>query len=180
MLNEMQRVSETLPRNQFSPSFDVKEDKDAYILEGELPGMKREDVRIEFRDDQTVTVKGHREYSREEGRRPGTVEEGGDKDEGEKTIENGSTAADANTNKTSESKEVTQTSTGGKEVELAQSMPKHTYWVSERSTGEFSRSFSFPNRVDQDKVTASLKDGVLRLVLPKVVKKERARRIEIE
>jgi HSP20 family protein len=176
MLNEMQRVSESLPRNQFSPSFDVREDKDAYVLEGELPGMKREDVRIEFRDDQTVTVKGHREYRREEGRRPGMVEEGADKEEGGKTIENGSAAA----NNATESKEVTQTNTGGKEVELAQSMPKHTYWVSERSTGEFSRSFSFPNRVDQDKVTASLKDGVLRLVLPKVAKKERARRIEIE
>jgi len=180
MLNEMQRVSESASRNQltFSPNFDVREDKDAYVLEGELPGMKREDVSIEFRDDQTVTVKGHREYRREEGRRPGTVEEGGEKGEGGKTIENGATAT--NTNNASESKEVTQTNAGGKEVELAQSMPKHTYWVSERSEGEFSRSFSFPNRVDQDRVTASLKDGVLSVVLPKVAKKERARKIEIE
>ncbi|KAJ5151432.1 30 kDa heat shock protein [Penicillium canariense] len=43
----------------------------------------------------------------------------------------------------------------------------HRYWASERSVGEFSRSFSFPNGIDQDKVKASLKNGILSVTVPK-------------
>lgn len=45
---------------------------------------------------------------------------------------------------------------------------KHCYWLSERSVGEFHRTFAFPGYVDQDEVKASLKDGILSLVVPKV------------
>lgn len=44
---------------------------------------------------------------------------------------------------------------------------KHKYWVSERTVGEFQRVFTFPNRVDQDNVKASLKNGILSVVVPK-------------
>jgi len=37
----------------------------------------------------------------------------------------------------------------------------------ERAYGWFSRSFLLPSSVDQDTITATLKDGVLRVVLPK-------------
>ncbi|OKP06459.1 30 kDa heat shock protein [Penicillium subrubescens] len=43
----------------------------------------------------------------------------------------------------------------------------HRYWASERTVGEFSRTFSFPIRVDQDNVKASLKNGILSVVVPK-------------
>ncbi|KAJ5221106.1 30 kDa heat shock protein [Penicillium citrinum] len=43
----------------------------------------------------------------------------------------------------------------------------HRYWASERSIGEFSRTFSFPDRIDQDNVKASLKNGILSIVVPK-------------
>ena len=43
----------------------------------------------------------------------------------------------------------------------------HRYWASERSVGEFQRTFSLPGRVDQDAVKASLKDGILSIVVPK-------------
>ncbi|KAJ6114396.1 HSP20-like chaperone [Penicillium sp. IBT 16267x] len=41
------------------------------------------------------------------------------------------------------------------------------YWVSERTVGEFQRTFTFSTRVDQDAVKASLKGGVLSIVIPK-------------
>ncbi len=41
------------------------------------------------------------------------------------------------------------------------------YWLSERSIGEFSRSFKFASRVDQDAVTAHLDNGVLTVTVPK-------------
>ena len=43
----------------------------------------------------------------------------------------------------------------------------HKYWVSERSTGEFQRVFTFPSRVDQDRVKASLRNGILSVTVPK-------------
>ncbi|KAJ5692763.1 hypothetical protein N7462_002186 [Penicillium macrosclerotiorum] len=43
----------------------------------------------------------------------------------------------------------------------------HRYWSSERSIGEFQRTFTFPNRVDQDNVKASLKNGILSVQVPK-------------
>ncbi|QMW44335.1 hypothetical protein G4B11_007755 [Aspergillus flavus] len=44
---------------------------------------------------------------------------------------------------------------------------KPRFWVSERSVGEFHRTFTFPSRVDQENVKASLKNGILSLVVPK-------------
>ncbi len=37
----------------------------------------------------------------------------------------------------------------------------------ERVCGKFHRSFLLPGSVDQDSITASLKDGILKIVLPK-------------
>jgi HSP20 family protein len=46
---------------------------------------------------------------------------------------------------------------------------RHNYWVSERSVGEFHRTFTFPSRVDSEAVTAKLKDGILSVMISKVV-----------
>lgn len=42
-----------------------------------------------------------------------------------------------------------------------------TYYASERTYGSFTRAFTLPEGTDTDKVQAELKDGVLRLTLPK-------------
>ena len=57
--------------------------------------------------------------------------------------------------------------------------PSFKYWVSERSVGEFERRFSFPGRVELENVKASLKNGILSVVVPKVVAHQ-SRRINIE
>ncbi|KAH0843062.1 hypothetical protein AYO21_08760 [Fonsecaea monophora] len=157
--SELQKLSDNASRT-FAPKFDVKEAKDSYILEGELPGIDQKDVIIEFADEQTLTVKGRTESFREEGSKPSATAGG----EGKKE----EAAA-------SGSKEVA--TTGSKEV--AKSEPQHTYWVSERSVGEFARSFSFPNPVDHERVKASMKNGILSIVVPKLQKAKSAKRIEI-
>lgn len=53
------------------------------------------------------------------------------------------------------------------------------YWVSERSVGDFMRTFRFPTGVDQEKVKASMKDGILSIVVPKV-EKAKGHKIPIE
>jgi len=40
----------------------------------------------------------------------------------------------------------------------------------ERSFGSFSRSFRFPNDIEEDKIEANFKDGVLQITLPKSAK----------
>lgn len=52
------------------------------------------------------------------------------------------------------------------------------YFVHEIGAGEFSRAFRLPSYIDPDKVSASYKDGVLVLDLPKR-EEAKPRRIEI-
>jgi len=161
--SELQRLSDNLPTNAtFAPKFDVKETKDSYTLEGELPGIDQKDVTIEFTDEQTLIIKGRTEHRHEEGQPPQTSEA--------EDVQEGESAAEP-----SQSKEV---ATSGS-TEVAKAGPQHTYWISERSVGSFQRSFSFPQPVSQD-AKASLKNGILSLVIPKVEKQNTTRRINIE
>jgi HSP20 family molecular chaperone IbpA len=59
----------------------------------------------------------------------------------------------------------------GKEVGELAEKPKSRYWLSERYHGEFSRVFSFPSAVDQDRVQAKFKDGLLNITVPKAEKR---------
>ncbi|KFY59104.1 hypothetical protein V496_05835 [Pseudogymnoascus sp. VKM F-4515 (FW-2607)] len=141
----------------FAPKFNVRELPDSYQLEGELPGIEQKDIEIEFSDKSTLTVRGKTERSYTSGTPPtGFIEEA----PAQGAIESGQTTAP----KPSE-KQVS------KEQEKRRDEGK--YWVSERSLGEFSRSFSFPHGVDQDQVQTSLKNGILNIVVPKAKKQER-------
>lgn len=42
-----------------------------------------------------------------------------------------------------------------------------TYYLTERSYGEFTRSFTLPDSADTEHVSADLKNGVLTIVIPK-------------
>lgn len=59
-----------------------------------------------------------------------------------------------------------------------QSEENKTYVLSERYRGKFQRAFMLPQAVDADRVEASYKDGVLRLVIPKA-ESAKPRRIKI-
>jgi HSP20 family protein len=49
----------------FSPSFEVRETKDAFLFKADLPGMKEEDVDIEMHGNR-LTISGKREAEHEE------------------------------------------------------------------------------------------------------------------
>jgi HSP20 family molecular chaperone IbpA len=170
----------------FNPKFDVRETEEAYELHGELPGIAREQVNIEFTEPQTLVVRGRVERSYTSGTPPAALEGGPAKaaitqgeaashshkttvtDEEFENVESGSSAETAQP-----AGEVAKT-----EKKAAAEEPKEKYWVSERSVGEFSRTFSFPGRIDQDAVSANLNNGILSIVVPKA-KKAEARRIAI-
>jgi len=166
----------------FTPKFDVKEVEDAYELHGEFPGVEQKDINIEWTDANTLTISGRHEVVREEGTRPsnlidnGNSSQGAIKEAGESHSSKQPTVEDADQPEGgNKEQQVTTTNTDNQEV--AKNQPK--YWVSERSVGEFHRSFSFPSRVDQDNVKASLKNGILSVVVPKA-KAPTPRKVEIQ
>ncbi|KAF2100568.1 HSP20-like chaperone, partial [Rhizodiscina lignyota] len=137
------------------PRFNVFEGADAYTLEGELPGVDQKNISIEFTDENTLTVRGRVE---EHNQSAASTEE--------RAVEE---AAQYHEN------DASTTTADNASVKSHQPTP----WLSERFVGEFSRSFSFASRVNQEAVTASLQNGVLSIVVPKAAKPEN-RKITIE
>ena len=52
-------------KSSFVPAVDVQETDEAYIVEADIPGMKKEDIQIEILED-TVTIQGSRNSENEE------------------------------------------------------------------------------------------------------------------
>ncbi|PIR21736.1 MAG: molecular chaperone [Deltaproteobacteria bacterium CG11_big_fil_rev_8_21_14_0_20_45_16] len=97
-------------KNGFSPSVDVSENKDCFMIRVELPGVKDDDVKVSFHDN-ILSIQGEKRFEKEE------------KDE---------------------------------------DMLRY-----ERQYGSFYRSIPFPVQIDDSKLKAKLKDGVLKITLPK-------------
>lgn len=182
---------ESTTLSSFRPKFDIKENKETYELHGELPGIDQKDVQIEFSDASTLVVKGRTERHVESGTPPtGYLENA---PEQAKIAETSSEHEHEHYHKpTVEDEQPTIASGGSGDVtpvsdnavattnaQAQQQQPKSHYWLSERSVGEFHRAFSFPTRIDQDNVKASLKNGILSIVVPKS-QAPTTRRIDIE
>jgi HSP20 family protein len=59
-----------MPRREagaFAPAVDIYEEKDAYFVKAELPGVKAEDVHVSV-ENGVLTLKGERKFEREEKR----------------------------------------------------------------------------------------------------------------
>lgn len=178
----------------FQPKFDVKETSDAYELQGELPGIDQKDISIEWQDSNTITIGGRVEHRSERGQRPaGFVTEGDagsqkqiEGQEGQEgheyhkpTVEEEATESSKQSEDKSDDQSTAVTKSSTSQEVAQQSDSDHKYWVTERSVGEFHRSFSFPTRIDQENVKASLKNGVLTITVPKT-KAKAPRKINIE
>ncbi len=172
--------------SHWQPKFDVRETGENYELHGELPGLSKEDITIEFTEPQTLVVRGKVERSYSAGTHPTAVpvEEAAPKP----TVADGGDEAKAHSRQASvaDEEEASAQESGFEVVEepkAAAAEPKKPadkakYWLSERSIGEFSRSFSFPSRVAQDEVSAGFENGVLSITVPKA-KKHESRRIAV-
>ncbi|KAK0633343.1 HSP20-like chaperone [Immersiella caudata] len=144
----------------FTPKFDVRETQASYELYGELPGVPRDQVNIEFTDPQTIVIRGRVE------RNYASADKSSDHAPHKVTVEDEKDEA-------SGSQMVKKQKNDNEQHQV-----QEKYWVSERSVGEFSRTFSFPSRVDQDAVSAGLVNGILSITAPKA-KKPEVKRISI-
>lgn len=180
---------------QWQPKFDVRETANAYELHGELPGVSKDNVTIEFSEPQTLVVRGKSERSYTAGTPPTALAEdtamSGALPEAEEepkitrqaTVEDDEDEEWSNASHSAPGTPNTTTAEVAKQPEEEKPeeekpADKAKYWLTERSIGEFSRSFNFPARVDQDEVTANFQDGILSIVVPKA-KKHESRRIAI-
>jgi len=163
----------------FSPRFDIKETKEAYELHGELPGIEREQIDIQWSDDNTLTISGQTEHRSEytSGSELAEATESSKKSESSSGYHKPSVDTEGEASASDiESTQVTRVNPG-KEVTLSEgAAPK--YLITERSFGSFHRAFQFPSRVSHEEVTANLKNGILSMKVPKAHAKE-PRRIQI-
>ncbi len=113
---------ESLMETKWTPAVDVYEDKDNIIINAEIPGVKKEDIKIELTGNQ-LTISGERKLEKEE--------------------------------------------------------KKKNYHRIERFYGNFMRTFTIPDTVQKDKISASYKDGILKVVLPKA-EEAKPKEIKIE
>ncbi|KAG9253663.1 hsp20-like protein [Emericellopsis atlantica] len=153
--------------------------------------MTKENVNIEFTDPQNMLIRGKVERTYTAGTSP-TGTHAVENKPNQKTISSGTespkshkaTVEDAGQEEEGfTSVDKTDAGHSGESQAVQKSAApqpdRAKYWLSERSIGEFSRTFNFPARVDQDGVTANLSDGILNITVPKA-KKHEARRIAIQ
>jgi HSP20 family molecular chaperone IbpA len=155
------------PIRSFAPKFDVRELNDGYYLDGELPGLDQKNIEIEFTDPRTLVINGRVE-------RAYTTDDFAESQNLPENVNN-----DSSTTKSRQPTVEDEEPEGNKIAVIAPSKhadsgvvknnfePSYHCWISERSIGEFHRTFSFPTRIDQDSVRATLKNGILSIIVPK-------------
>lgn len=182
----------------FTPRFDVTETNEAYELYGEVPGLEQADLDIQFQDAQTFVIKGKTERrlnnsatltttatpaqefeqaaqadaetSSQKSGHSATVED--DYDEADTPLVTPATTSTAPT-AAEKGKQPESAAASSSNAAPVTEGPRPRYWVAERKVGEFARSFTFEQRIEQDFVTAGLKNGVLTVVVPKSLKSKR-------
>jgi len=100
---------EDLVSGTWVPPVDVAETQEKIVVRAETPGMKQEEIQIEF-ENGLLTIKGERKLEKPEGM---------------------------------------------------------TWHRVERVFGNFSRSFTLPRTVDPEKISATYRDGILEIDVPK-------------
>ncbi|PNP42577.1 hypothetical protein TGAMA5MH_05318 [Trichoderma gamsii] len=170
----------------WQPKFDVRETGEAYELHGELPGLNKQDVHIEFTEPQSILIRGKVERTYTAGTPPtGAIEDASVSRAVTDSAEQDRPKSPHQPTVEDEPEDGATTTTAASKNEVVKAAPTQQkptdtakYWLTERSVGEFSRTFNFPTRVNQDGVTASFKDGILNVVVPKAAKRE-PRRIAV-
>ncbi len=113
---------EALTVADWIPAVDISESESEYLIKAELPGVKKEDIKVTLQEG-VLTIQGERKQEKEE--------------KGRK------------------------------------------YHRIERSYGTFMRSFTLPDSVDDSKVSAEFRDGLLSLHVPKS-EKAKPKAIEVK
>lgn len=142
--------------SQFNyPATDMVETPESYELSAELPGYDKKDIKIELADDHTLVLSGSVEKQHEE---KSVSTESGSSGEAEKEAPK------------SEGQQLTKKDEKDSQVATRGETPQ--WWVKERVSGSFSRTFAFPTSIKADNIKASYENGVLKVIVPKSTDKQ--------
>jgi HSP20 family protein len=123
-LNSFEKREDMNVLVDFKPAVNTREGKEAYYIDVDLPGVKKEDINVDVKDN-ILIISGKRETKSE--------------------------------------------------------IKKDEYYKIESSYGKFQRSFTLPEKVDLENISASCEDGVLEVVIPKLqIEENSAKKIEIK
>lgn len=125
-----------------APKVDVTESEKSYNIEMELPGRDEKNVDIQI-EKGVLTISSKTEENTE--------------------------IADRKKSEKREKPEKIEAEKNASETENAEKKSEETrkYLVRERRVFEFSRSFSLPDDVDEEKASASFRNGILSVILPR-------------
>ncbi|GAA5807689.1 hypothetical protein MFLAVUS_001063 [Mucor flavus] len=151
------------------PAADLVETPNAYELHADLPGFDKNNIKIEMPDSQTLILSGSVNESR-------SVEPPQQQTNGETATEN-KEATEKKESATAESNNENQVANKDDSNQVGEH--RSHFWVKERVSGAFSRSFRFPTPVNSENIKASFKDGTLKVLVPKS-SEEQPKQISIE
>jgi len=146
----------------FSPKINLSEDENNYYIHADLPGMNKDQVKMELSDDDRVlTISGERETiidDSDKNSKKDSNKESNNDSKKDSTKDKNATK-DANENKETIKEEQ-------KENKKEENNKK--YSRIECSYGKFSRSFSIPENADINNIQAKMENGVLEVTLKKM------------
>ncbi|ORY37366.1 HSP20-like chaperone [Neocallimastix californiae] len=146
----------------FSPKINLSEDENNYYIHADLPGMNKDQVKMELSDDDRVlTISGERETIIDDSDKNSKKDSNNDSNIDSTKDEN--VKDKANENKKNQKKEQKKEQ---KEIKKEENNKK--YSRIECSYGKFSRSFSIPENADINNIQARMENGVLEVTLKKM------------
>jgi len=143
----------------FAPKINLSEDEKNYYIHADLPGLNKDQVKMELNEDRILTISGERKY---------TYDNGNDSTEKGKEEENAKENENENEMETEQTEQTESTQSTQKENVNKTEKDNREYSIKECSYGSFSRSFTIPEDADIENVQAKMENGVLEVVFNKV------------
>ncbi|KAG4092439.1 HSP20-like chaperone [Neocallimastix lanati (nom. inval.)] len=168
---------------EFSPKINISEDENNYYIHADLPGMNKDQVKIELNEEHILTISGERKsiynsndddndnhHSESIESEMETKEKTGNKDKNEKKEKDNEIETE------SEGKKEYYKNLESKETSKFEENNKMQYNIKECNYGKFSRSLTIPEDVDIENIQAKMANGVLEVVFKKIKPQEHQNR----
>jgi len=150
----------------FSPKINLSEDENNYYIHADLPGMNKDQVKMELSDDDRVlTISGERETIIDDSDK--NSKKDSNKDSNKDSTKDKNATKGANENKETIKEEQKETKNNNKKENNKEENNKK-YSRIECNYGKFSRSFSIPENADINNIQAKMENGVLEVTLKKM------------
>ena len=148
-------VNNKSQKETFSPSINVSEDNNCYYLNVDLPGMTKDQVKMEFNENESLlTISGERMPNKTQ-----NINE--EESSCSTSIQNDATETENETNSTNNEEQCNR-----------------KYSLRESYYGKFERTFKIPKDADFNSIQATMENGLLKITISKTEKQIRSIQIQ--